>query len=319
MRFDLPYDLWTVFRKPIVFYGLSYRFGLRGPYHHRDQLRRAIEWVLGSPMALLSVRNDGTKDFLETLLQLRHEGIVEIPDPAIYVPVIDGPHHELESDVPNILISLNNEDEAARFGPPSSSRSVIARGARYFARRLRQALSLKIDPSDQKTAFINALAQTIERVIRERSANIILCPHHFHDFRLMGDFAARCPPRLANQVLVASGIPHTRRAREFYDLYAKADAVLSMRVHSMSPAVGLGTPLVALVSDARMSRFLSEAGLTEFAVDIHDPDLAARTYALLTYVLDERADVRRKLRAARQSMREKTRAFNSRVAALLQS
>ncbi len=83
MRFDLPLELWPKLEKPTVFYGLSHRHWRRQPFHHRDKLRRAVAFALESPRMLFSVRNDGTKEWLEELLGERLDGVLTVPGPAV--------------------------------------------------------------------------------------------------------------------------------------------------------------------------------------------------------------------------------------------
>ena len=116
MRFDLPYELWPKITKPIVFYGISYRVWPFQKYYHLDQFKKTMQYILDSPNILFSVRNDGTKDWLETLLGHRLDKIEVIPDPAFYVTTVDSWHSELVAGKVNVIISLNNEDEIYRFG-----------------------------------------------------------------------------------------------------------------------------------------------------------------------------------------------------------
>jgi len=125
------------------------------------------------------------------------------------------------------------------------------------------------------------------------------------------------PARLAHQRTISSGLLNVARAPYFYDLYAKADIALAMRVHSMSPAIGLGTPMVALSTQGRISDFLNIAGLQDFQVDFLDPDLAEKLHAKLHNVLQHRQEVKQKFEETRTAMRTQTLAYNRRVAAFV--
>jgi polysaccharide pyruvyl transferase WcaK-like protein len=265
------------------------------------------------------VRNDGTKPWLESMLGNETDRIVAIPDPRMYVPTADVHHPELEEGVTNVLVSLNNEDERARFGLNLAWWGRAQRLARRVGGRVRRIAGFPSKTRDRKRVFLESLAAVLERVFKNRRVNFILCPHYFYDYQIMAELLSLCSWRIGHEATVSCGVPRVAGAPGFYDLYAKVDAVLSMRVHSMSPAVGLGTPLVALVSDPRMSHFMGDVGLSEFAVDIFDPDLTDKVYGLLTRILDRREDVQRRLTEVRTSMRERTRAYHTRIARLLQS
>ena len=289
MRFDLPYELWPTLTKPVVFYGISYRVWPNQTYHHLDQLKRAMDYILQSPRMMFSVRNDGTKPWLESLLDYKSDKIEVIPDPALYVPAADSWHPELMDGRVNLLISLNNEDEAYRFGTGP-------------------------DCVVRKENYLKHLVHAIEMLSRDWDLNIILCPHYFDDYRIMSEFISLFPPRLSHQTIISSGLLKVLRTPYFYDLYAKADVALSMRIHSLSPAIGLETTVLALSSQTRMSEFMSVAGLQEFVVNVFDSDLAQKVHTRVSYLLRNRDEVRRKLQAVRSAMRTQTLAYNRKVA-----
>ena len=318
MRFDLPYDLWSKVSKPIVFYAISYRFWPFQTYYNLDQLQRAMGYILNSPRILFSVRNDGSKAWLESLLGYSSDKIVAIPDPALYVPTTDTWHPELAEGKINIVMSLNNEDAIYRFGG-----RLREHAWRYFSpfkeRWLLDVWRYVPGWKEKKMQFLKKLAEALERLAKDWELNLILCPHYFDDYRMMEEFASVCSPRLAHQVLVSCGLPKVPQTSYFYDLYAQADVALGMRVHCMTPAIGLGTPLVALVSQPRMAEFMKDAGLQDFAVDIFDADLTERLYKLVTYLFQHRDKVRRKLQAVQSNMRTRTLTYNQRVASLIRS
>jgi polysaccharide pyruvyl transferase WcaK-like protein len=90
-----------------------------------------------------------------------------------------------------------------------------------------------------------------------------------------------------------------------------------MRVHSMTPAIGLGVPCVPLISQTRMSEFIKDAGLQDLAVDVFDADLSDTIITALRRCLDCRDEVTSRLIQVRRTMRERTRCYNERIAALL--
>lgn len=287
MRLDLPLELWPKISKPIIFYGVSYRVWPGQEYYHLDKLKKVVGNILSQPRIIFGVRNDGTKKWLESLLGYQSDKIISIPDPAIFVPVQDSRHPELVEGKSNILISLNNEDEAYRFG-------------------------------GKKEQFLKHLAAALEALTKELDVNFILCPHYLDDYKIIGELISLCPPRVAHQLMVSTGLLKVPQTAYFYDLYAKVDLVLSMRVHSMSPAVGLGTPVVPLVSQTRMDEFLKDAGLEDFALSIFDQDLAEKLFKRSRYCLSQKDEVKRRLQSVKLAMRERTSAYNQRIALLLQ-
>jgi polysaccharide pyruvyl transferase WcaK-like protein len=236
--------------------------------------------------------------------------IISIPDPALYVPTRpESWHPELDSEKTNLVLSLNNEDDQYRFGRQQPV---------GIWQQLRALTLKKEEPGlRKKKRFLQGLAQALETFAKDHDVNVILCIHSHEDYSITGEFINLCPPRFQTQMLVSRGQPRIAQTDYFYDLYAQADIALSMRVHSMSPAVGLGTPMAALVSQQRMTDFMADAGLADFCLDIFDSDFAEKLCARLTFLHDNRGQVRKRLQDASRRLRERTRAFNKRMAALL--
>jgi hypothetical protein len=317
MRFDLPYDLWPTFSKPMVFYGISYRVWPYQKYHHLEDFKRSMDYILHSSRIMFSVRNDGTRPWLESLLGYRSDRIEVIPDPALYVPTIDSSHPELATDRINLLLSFNNEDEIYRYG--GEIRERLWRDAGPSADENQLADIMKADASWKiaKAGYVSGIASALARLSTEWDINIILCPHYFDDYKMITEFMNVFPARLAHQNTVSCGLLKVPRAPYFYDLYAKADLVLSMRVHSMSPSIGLGTPMVALSSQPRLTDFMTAVGLQDFVVEMFQEDLADRLHSKLTQVLRNQSEVRRTFERVCSAMRDETRTYNRRVASFM--
>src|SRR5262249_26349288 len=110
LPFTLPLALWPPIRRPVVFYGLSHRdWRHPGNYNHLDRLRATVQAMVEAPNVLFGVRNDGTKRWLASLTGIESERILEVPDPAVYVPVADTSHPELEDGKTNVVLALNDE------------------------------------------------------------------------------------------------------------------------------------------------------------------------------------------------------------------
>ncbi|MBI3637450.1 MAG: polysaccharide pyruvyl transferase family protein [Candidatus Rokubacteria bacterium] len=319
MRIDLPVELWAKIDRPVVFYGVSYRVWPGQPYHHRERLRQTIAYLAEHPRVFFGVRNDGTKAWLEALIGYSSDGIVAVPDPGLYVSADDHPRAEIDRSRINLVLSLNDEDDVYRFG--GRLREAVWTGVGEFVddRTLGRAWRRLPGWQNRRRAFLRKLAVALERLVRRWDMNVILTPHYVDDYRMMADFVAVCPPWLAHQAMISSGLAKVPQTAYFYALYAQADVAISMRVHSMSPAIGLGTPCVALVSQARMRGFLADAGLLDFGVDVFDADLVEKLEALVARCLGDREGVRDRQRRTRQRMRERTAAYNHRIASLLRN
>lgn len=288
-RFELPFELWDEIKKPVVFYGLSYRNWPGQFYHHADKLKLMVEKALSSKNMLFSVRNDGTKAWLRSMTGIDSDEIIEVPDSAVFVEAAAGFYPEIIDGVRNVIVAFNDEDAGQRFDQ-------------------------KIGHS--REAVIDTLVSVLERLAERYPINIILCPHYFDDFRMMSAFIERIKPRLAHQNMVASGLCRVKDTAYFYGRYTRADLAISMRVHSMSPCIGLGVPMVALTTQDRMSDFIARLGLQSQAVDAFDPQLADKLYERAVHTLDHGAQVQASFAQARAGLREQTRQFHQRLNAL---
>jgi polysaccharide pyruvyl transferase WcaK-like protein len=291
MRFDLPADLWRNIRRPLVFYGLSYRHWPGETYHHADKLRDALRRIIETDRILFAVRNDGTREWLSQLIGPECQKLDVIPDPAVFVPTAaNEKYYEIDQRRPNVVVALNDEDASQRY-PDRSVREKILR----------------------------AIAKAIERLIAKWDANVILAPHYFDDCRIIADLVDVCAPQLAHRYMTLSGLAGIAGTHHFYGRYKQAQLVISMRVHSMSPCVGMGIPMIPLVTQQRMKDFLTDIGIEDLMVDAFAPDLAERLSAAIDSTLENGERVRQRLLRARALMRERLRIFNRRVGTLFES
>lgn len=303
-RFDLTPELWSKIRIPMVFYSVAYGAHRKQRYYHRDQVRRFLEErILPGGNVLFSVRNDGTKAWLEAVLGYPSEKIVEIPDPALYVPTIDAPHAEVMPGRVNILLVLTGEGDVYRFGGRWPDR--VWRHFPGWKRR--------------KQAFLRGLAQALARIVATYHANIILGTHCPSGTKIVAELLAECPVAIVAQSVALACAPSATAAACFYDLYRKVDLVIGMRVHSVTPAVGMGVPVVAIAAFDRIEYSMRDAGLSELTVSPHDPMFADALYAKVSHVLEHRREVAQKVQAVNPRMRERTARFNAQVASFLEN
>ncbi|MBF0182862.1 MAG: polysaccharide pyruvyl transferase family protein [Magnetococcales bacterium] len=288
-RFDLPLELWSKIKKPVIFYGLSHRFWPGQSYHHAERLRAMLQTIRQAEQMRMALRNDGTRDWLnETIGEQCAAGMPEIPDPALYVTAEPGGlYPEMQKGRFNLLLSFNDEDAEYRYAEPGMRNHVL----------------------QQLVAMVVRLSRVVD-------LNVVLVPHYFDDFQMVHDFIQACPPALAHQQMVASGLARLEGTGSFYGRYLQADAVIAMRVHAMSPAIGLGVPALFLVTQERMKQFLGNAGLSEWMVDFREPYLADRLVTTLLAIKADKERVRQRFLTARQEMREQSRLFNQSLAGL---
>lgn len=318
MRFDLPLELWPELRRPVVFYGLSYRHWPHQRFDNLDKLKRALDLALNNPRMLFSVRNDGTREWLADMCGTPPDLLPTVPDPALFTPHdADGVFPEIAAGKRNIILSFNNEDAVYRFG--GAQRELMSAG---LSQRMPEkdflALMDKVgDHRERRRRTLQGIVYAVERIAREWDVRYILAPHYFDDYEMINEFISLCQPRVAHQTMVSTGLLGVDQTRYFYGRYARADLAVSMRVHSMSPSIGLGVPMVPVITQDRMWAFLKEGGLDDLGLDAFADDLGDRLYAAMTAALQQPEPLRQRYRAARERFRADSRRFHGRVAEVL--
>lgn len=313
MRLDLPVGLWPEIKRPVVFYGISYRCWPYQRYYHLDKFKELIKYLLAAPNVMLSLRNDGTKAWLEKTLGHSLSGVPEIPDPALYVETESARQPQLVAGKKNIIVALNNEDEVFRFGGAPRELAWHLLGNRVEEATLVNFWQSLRYWRIRRRRMVKQIAAALSRISAEWNANFILCPHYLDDFKIIGELFDELPPSLAHQNVVSAGLMKVPHSPYFYDLYAKADLAISMRVHSMSPSIGVGTPMIALSTQPRLDVFMKDAKLDDHLLDIFDEDLTERLVARANEMLGDPVTVRTRFARTREEMRSRTAIFNRRV------
>jgi hypothetical protein len=221
-------------------------------------------------------------------------------------------HPELEAGKANVILALNDEIKTTlkeQLDPSATPDGATGWRPRGWGRLSRVWAKPPVWETGMY-AIHRQIALALRKLATERELNVILCAHDPSDLWAVGDFIRHMPAAERDVcVFAASGLSVPKTPR-FYDLYAKSDAAISMRVHSMNPAIGIGVPVVPVLSQERMRVFMRDAGLEALCTDVRDPALGDVLLDRVRAALDRPADVRAALEAARISLRERTAAFN---------
>lgn len=314
MRLDLPLELWPKIIKPIIFYGVSYRVWKDETYLYLDKLKEVMKYIFSNKKILFAVRNDGTKEFLEQLLGYSIPQIFIIPDPALFVPTKECFHPEIVEGKKNVILSLNNEDMERRYNVPFGER--IESDEKITNIINDPKLSL---PEKRKTVLLAELASSLEKIVYKYDINLILCPHYLDDLEMNFQFFRACKPVFAHQKLLSTSLLKLNQTQYFYDLYKQVDMSISMRVHSMSPSIGLNTPMLALTSQGRMTEFMDNIDLQENYVDIFSTDFKSQFEIRFDKILNSLSGTKQLFSEKVELMRRDIRCFNKMAFSLLDS
>jgi len=278
IRFKLPRGI----TKPIVFYGVSYRVWGDGEYFRLAGFYDDVYEILRYSKVIMGVRNDGTEKWLREKVGSRSEKIVTIPDPGLYVETRTVLPLEPEAGRTNIVVALNGEDESERFG----AKRFIVLG------NIAKALTMFWE--------------------QEPSVNIILSPHTYEDYLLMKDITRFLPIEMLHKNIISTGLHYAYQAPLFYDLYRHVELVLAMRIHAMVPAIGLGTPMIALSSQKRMTEFMKDLGLQDSVLDLFHVT-PGQLYGTMEACIKYSETIKAAFMQATADMRKRTKAFNEKI------
>jgi hypothetical protein len=318
MRFELPLAMIPEVKKPVVFYGISYRHFKGQPFHHQETLRKTLASYAVNPNIFLGVRNDGTKKWLqETLLVpgsvLR--SIHEIPDTGVFVQAHKGDYPEILPGRKAIIFSPNDEDARFRYGEQNFRH--IWKASYRLAEKTGEVDESAWDHN--RTRLILALKNAFTRVLRETGAQLLLVPHYFDDLKFIAALVDAFTPQVAHQSTISTGLMRVPGTAYFYGRYLAADLAISMRVHSMSPCIGLGVPMIPLATQPRIWDFLEHVDLSDLALDAFSEDLESQLALLCGKILQDPGVRRERFLQARTRMREDIRMINSKLFDLFQS
>jgi hypothetical protein len=317
MRFDLPIELWDKIKKPMIFYGISYRCWPFQEYPNKAALKKTFEYMINRKDVFFGVRNDGTKEWIRRTLGLDSPRIIEVPDPGAFVPANDAKYPELHPAKKNVIIAFNNEDAVYRFAT-GMERKLWNLGLRLMEQPKLEKLFEKLGfYKKERTRIIRELAQAMEGIAGHHNVQFILAPHYLDDYGMIDELISVINERVAHQLTVSTGLLKVSETAFFYGRYKKADLAISMRVHSMSPSIGLGIPVIPVTSQGRMRVYLEKVGLSHIAVDVKKEsfgkDIANRAVALLSDPHAFRAETAK----AMEVMREQARKNNAIIFAMI--
>jgi polysaccharide pyruvyl transferase WcaK-like protein len=318
MRFDLPLELWDKIEKPIILYGLSYRCWPFQEYPNKEAFKAWLEYVLANDHRIFfGVRNDGTKEWIRDRFGVESEKIYEVPDPGAFVPHEDHEYPELHPTRKNVIVVFNGEDASYRYAT-GVDRVLIEMGNRIGETVRAQGLSRRLGLFKRTRREVAIkIARALEKIAAVHDVQIIVTPHYLDDYGMIQDFIEVIQERIAHQLVVSTGLVSVPHTGYFYGRYAKADLAISMRVHSMSPSIGLGIPVVPITSQGRMRNYLKKAGLQDIGVDLTDPNFVEVVAQKANALLDDPREFKIHTGDAMKKMREQARENNKRVEKIL--
>lgn len=238
---------------PIIAQGLSYRFWSGGLYPNKDSLLQTLSYLNSRENCLIGLRNDGTKAWLEQLLEEEMTNMPECPDPGFFV---GSPRfNDLGKD---LYISVNYEDSINRYSDPKKLEIII-----------------------------QTLVRCCEIFTENTNEKIVFVPHSFEDYEMILMVCNRLKVGILHKKVRVLSMPGFENHMQIYRCYESARAVIAMRVHSMSPSLGMRLPTLVISTQNRMKTYMSNLKLEEQVVELEDENISDKCESFIESVITE--------------------------------
>ncbi len=313
MRFELSLSLIEKVKKPIVFYGISYRHFREQVFYNAETLKKYIKALTDNSNIFFGVRNDGTRKWMDGTLGLGQESlrnIYEVPDTGVFTDADSGYYPEILNDKKIIIFAPNDEDAVFRF---SNDNVQHVRQTGYQLPE--NNLEVKPDNSwiENRNKLVVNIKNVLTKIIEDFDCQLLIVPHYLDDYKFIASLVEAFKPQIAHQSSISTGLMRVQGTEYFYGRYVRSDLAISMRVHSMSPCIGLGVPMIPLITQPRMWDFLQETGLADLGQDAFSENFEQEMIENAFDILNDPTDRIERFNKAKDRMRNITRDLNSRI------
>ncbi len=287
--FDIDPALLAQIRVPLIFNALGVDPAMGASESSLQRFRRFLDVAIEMPNTLLSCRNDGSMETLQTLVGAEYARYFShLPDNGFFVEVDKRQHDELDPGRKNILIQLAGDMPEVRF--PGGDDGFTLDG------------------------FLGEKAGLIEQLIGQ-GGHVILVPHIFRDLEIISALLQKIGDPLRRRFLsVAPYLSGEAGKDKTFSLYQQADLVLGMRFHASVCAWALETPCIGLSSYRQISQLYREMEAQDFCVDVTCPGFAAEVQSRIRQIERQPEHLRA---SVRQRYARQTRRFHLQIKDLL--
>jgi polysaccharide pyruvyl transferase WcaK-like protein len=250
---------------------------------------------------------------LEKTLKLDPETltkIYEIPDTGVFTYAKPGQYPEILDDRKVIIFAPNDEDAVFRYGN-GNVYHVKETGYQLLEAAVKEHQDYSWKENRRK--LIDNIKLALTRLLQETEGQLLLVPHYLDDYKFITDLLDAFEPQIAHQSSIATGLMRVQGTGYFYGRYQRADLAISMRVHSMSPCIGLGVPMIPLVTQSRMWDFLRTTGLEDLGQDAFSDNMEQELFDSALRILKNPQERIDRFKQAKDEMREIARKINGQL------
>jgi polysaccharide pyruvyl transferase WcaK-like protein len=249
---------------PVYFNALGVDPGQGVPYQSRKRFKAFLDQLLASEQYLVSVRNDGALDALQTHLGNKYaQAVHHVPDGGFFTTIEDGKSKLIEDGYRYIGISVANDMAEVRFA--------------------------QFGEANQSQAFASEFAKAISLLGTEHSdLRFILFPHIFRDLEVIYQVISALDDRLRRtRIVVAPFGSGDNATQAALTLYKQCTLVLGMRFHSNVCPMGVGRPTLGLVCYRQIEMLYQELNQADATVDVSAPGFSDAMCTRINAALDD--------------------------------
>lgn len=237
--FMLPVELFNMIRVPVVFNALGVDPGQGASETNLYKFRCLLDAIFARKDTLVSVRNDGSMEALESLLGGSYaRSCVWTPDAGFNVRIGTCKAHNSK----RLLINLAGDMLEKRF--PS------------------------LDSLSSEEFLVALASMSAELVDNGSFEEIVLVPHIFRDLAPISNFMNLLPDKVVRDNVVVAELGLGCDLARFKDYYIKSHTVLGTRFHSNIAGIASGAYTLGLANYRQISKLYSELKLESHIIDV---------------------------------------------------
>jgi len=291
---DLDPERLQAIKKPFFFHAVGCDPNIGVSDSTIARFRYFVETALKHPLCVMSVRNDGSKKYLQHFLGTAlADRILVTPDPGFFVdPGTTKPPAPLEGKTYWVL-NLAMDRPERRF--PGSNGKLDYSG--FLA---------------EITTFI------CEACAAYPALEIVLAPHIYSDLDPIRDVVSALPDRIRRWRVSVAPLLHGMGAEKtMFALYQHAELALGPRFHANVCPIGLGTPSIGLVTTEKLVDLYEELGITERLINAQTPGFSTFLLQLAESTIESKVRISDEYRTLRENLCNQSNAVYRTVAELV--
>ena len=249
--FDVPPEQLARIRTPMIFNGLGCDRHKGFSSSTVSRFRSFLDYVLSERRFAVSMRNDGSLETVRSVLGESYASrITRIADCGFF---LDLPG--TSTIQPVVAVNVAADMPELRFDAHGAKGRVLSSG----------------EAMGELAAAIGSLLESNPEL------GVAFVPHVYSDIGAISEVMRQIPDKLRRRrISVAAYSCASDGYRDIFQTYRSARVVLGMRFHATVCSIGMGRPVVCLMSYPKMADLLNEIALPDIGVELYKTGCARK-------------------------------------------